>query len=64
MADALVDKLVDNLTWTGGEADIDRCIDEMLAFKAAGVTELAIRLYGDPDTSIHQIAERVMPALA
>ena len=62
--DALVDALVDNLTWTGGPADIDRFIEEMLAFRAAGVTELAIRLYGEPEVSIRQIAERAMPALA
>ena len=39
--------------------------EELLkAFKAAGVTELAIRLYDDPESSIRLIAERVMPALA
>lgn len=62
--DALVDQLVDNLTWTGGPADIDRFIEEMLAFKAAGVTEMAIRLYANPEESIRQIAARVMPAVA
>ena len=61
--DALVNKLVDNLTWTGTERDIDRFIDEMLAFKAAGLTELAIRLYDDPESSIRLLAERVLPAI-
>jgi alkanesulfonate monooxygenase SsuD/methylene tetrahydromethanopterin reductase-like flavin-dependent oxidoreductase (luciferase family) len=59
----LVDTLVDNLTWTGDESDIDRITAEMLEFKAAGLTELAIRLYADPEDSIRFIAERVMPVL-
>jgi alkanesulfonate monooxygenase SsuD/methylene tetrahydromethanopterin reductase-like flavin-dependent oxidoreductase (luciferase family) len=62
--ESLVDKLVDNLTWTGDENDIDRFIQEMLEFKAAGLTELAIRLYAEPEESIRLIAERVMPALS
>ncbi|MDP6436562.1 MAG: LLM class flavin-dependent oxidoreductase [Gammaproteobacteria bacterium] len=61
--DELVNKLVDNLTWIGDENDIDRIIEEMRQFKAGGVTELAIRLYGEPEQSIRLIAERVMPAL-
>jgi 5,10-methylenetetrahydromethanopterin reductase len=63
VSDALVDKLVDNLTWTGTEADIERIVGEMLAFREAGVTELAIRLYDQPEDSIRLIAERVMPVL-
>jgi alkanesulfonate monooxygenase SsuD/methylene tetrahydromethanopterin reductase-like flavin-dependent oxidoreductase (luciferase family) len=63
VADELVNKLVDNLTWTGTEQDIDGFIDEMLAFKTAGLTQLAIRLYDDPEASIRLLAERVMPAL-
>jgi alkanesulfonate monooxygenase SsuD/methylene tetrahydromethanopterin reductase-like flavin-dependent oxidoreductase (luciferase family) len=63
VSDALVNKLVDNLTWTGDENDIDGFIEEMLAFKAAGLSELAIRLYDKPEDSIRLLAERVMPAL-
>jgi alkanesulfonate monooxygenase SsuD/methylene tetrahydromethanopterin reductase-like flavin-dependent oxidoreductase (luciferase family) len=59
----LLDKLVDNLTFTGGPGDVDRFIGELLRFKAAGVTEFAIRLYDDPEYSIRLLAERVMPAL-
>ena len=62
--DALVDALVDNLTWTGTPADIDRFLEEMVAFRDAGVTELAVRLYGEPEAAIRLLADRVMPALA
>jgi 5,10-methylenetetrahydromethanopterin reductase len=61
--DALVDKLVDKLTFTGTPADIDRFIGELLEFRAAGLTEFAIRLYDKPEESMHLIAERVMPAM-
>jgi hypothetical protein len=61
--DALADKLVDNLTWTGDESDVDRFVAEICEFKKAGLTELAIRLYDEPEDSIRLIAERVMPAL-
>ncbi|MBT8422156.1 MAG: LLM class flavin-dependent oxidoreductase [Gammaproteobacteria bacterium] len=60
--DGLVDTLVDNLTFTGTPDDIDRIVAEMQAFYDAGVTEMAIRLYDDPEDSIRLIAERVMPA--
>ena len=61
--DALVDTLVDNLTFTGGLDDIDRFIEQLLAFKSAGLTEFAIRLYDNPEYSIRLLAERVMPVL-
>jgi len=62
--DALVDKLVENLTFTGGLGDVDEFIDQLLQFKAAGLTEFAIRLYDQPEDSIRLIAERVLPALS
>ena len=61
--DSLVEKLVDNLTFTGGLDDIDDFIDQLLEFKSAGLTEFAIRLYANPEQSIRLLAERVMPAL-
>ncbi len=62
--DSLVDQLVDNLTFAGDFNDIDRFIAELIEFRAAGLTEFAIRLYSEPDESMRLIAERVMPALA
>lgn len=62
--DALVDKLIDNLTFMGTHDDIDRFVDQLLQFKAAGLNEFAIRLYGKPEESIRLIAERVLPAFA
>ena len=62
--DALVNKLVENLTFTGGLDDTDRFVEQLLQFKAAGLTEFAIRLYDEPEDSIRVLAERVIPALS
>jgi len=61
--DALVKKLVDNLTLTGDHSDLDRLIAELETFKTAGVTEIALRLHDDPEASIRLIGEKVAPAL-
>ncbi|MEE4186381.1 MAG: LLM class flavin-dependent oxidoreductase [Gammaproteobacteria bacterium] len=62
--DALVEKLVENLTFVGTPQDVDQITEELLAFKAAGLNEFAIRLYAEPAAAMQLIAERVMPALA
>ncbi|MBL8225427.1 MAG: LLM class flavin-dependent oxidoreductase [Chromatiales bacterium] len=61
---AVMDALVDGLTLTGGLEDIDRIVGELRAMRDAGVTELGLRLYGEPDEAIRLVAERVRPALA
>jgi 5,10-methylenetetrahydromethanopterin reductase len=61
--DLLVQQLVDNLTFTGTPDDVDAFTEQLLEFKAAGLTEFAIRLYAEPEDSIRLIAKRVMPAL-
>jgi alkanesulfonate monooxygenase SsuD/methylene tetrahydromethanopterin reductase-like flavin-dependent oxidoreductase (luciferase family) len=61
--DSLAEKLVDELTFTGTEADVDRFIEQLRLFKAAGLTEFGIRLYDNPEESIRLLGERVLPAL-
>jgi alkanesulfonate monooxygenase SsuD/methylene tetrahydromethanopterin reductase-like flavin-dependent oxidoreductase (luciferase family) len=61
--DKLIEQLVDNLTFCGDFTEIDRFTNQLLEFRDAGLTEFAIRLYDDPETSMRIIAERVMPAL-
>jgi len=62
--DRILDQLVDNLTFTGHVSDIDHVIDRLQEFKAAGLTEIALRLYQKPAESIRLIGEKVVPALA
>jgi len=59
----LLDKLVDELTFCGDYSDIERLIARCERFKQAGVTEMALRLYDDPETSIRLLAEAVGPEL-
>jgi 5,10-methylenetetrahydromethanopterin reductase len=61
--DSIVSKLVDRATSASGIEDLDREIDRLRAFKQAGLTEIALRVYDDPAESIRLIGERVAPAL-
>ncbi len=62
--DRILDQLVEHLTLTGDLGDVDKLIDELAAFKKAGVTEFTLRIYDDPASSIKLIGEKVAPALA
>jgi alkanesulfonate monooxygenase SsuD/methylene tetrahydromethanopterin reductase-like flavin-dependent oxidoreductase (luciferase family) len=59
----ILDALVAGLTLTGKSDRLDTIVDELLAFRRAGVTEIGLRLYGDPEAAIRLVAERVAPAL-
>jgi len=59
----ILDALVDSLTLTGTPRDTDRLAGELRQFRAAGVTEFGLRLYGDPEVSLRLLAARLAPAL-
>jgi alkanesulfonate monooxygenase SsuD/methylene tetrahydromethanopterin reductase-like flavin-dependent oxidoreductase (luciferase family) len=61
--DALIDTLVDELTFCGDLSDIDRLIERFWIFKNAGVNEMGIRLYDDPAESMKLIAKTIGPEL-
>ena len=61
--DEIVQKLVDRATSASSISDLDKEIERMRQFKAAGLTEIALRIYADPADSIRLIGERVIPAL-
>jgi hypothetical protein len=56
-------KLADGLTSTGGLEDLDQEIERYRLFGKAGLTEIALRLHGDPMDALKIIGERVVPAL-
>jgi alkanesulfonate monooxygenase SsuD/methylene tetrahydromethanopterin reductase-like flavin-dependent oxidoreductase (luciferase family) len=60
----IVNKCVSNLSFTGTPDEIESRLPELLAFKAAGVGELCLRLHDDPTDAIRLIGERVIPALS
>lgn len=62
--DALADKLVDNLTLTASTGNLDRLVEELLAYRDAGLSSVSLRLYADPAESIKLLAEKVLPAVS
>ena len=61
--DAVLDALVANLTIAGSFDELDSKIGRLKALADAGLSEIALRLYHDPATSIRVLGERVIPAL-
>lgn len=61
--DSIVAKLVERATSASGLSDLDKEIERLRQFKAAGLTEIALRIYADPADSIRLIGERVLPAV-
>jgi 5,10-methylenetetrahydromethanopterin reductase len=61
--DDVLDAMVDNLAFVGSSEDIDKQIDKLQRFEAAGLEAMALRLYADPAASIRMIGERLLPAL-
>ncbi|MEO8444401.1 MAG: LLM class flavin-dependent oxidoreductase [Gammaproteobacteria bacterium] len=59
----IIAELVDNLTSCASVAGLDREIERLRAFKAAGLTEIALRIYEEPEKTIRVLGERVIPAL-
>ncbi len=60
---AVVQRLVDGLTCAGGLDTLDRHIERLRRFKAAGFTEIALGLQDDPADAIRLLGEHVLPAL-
>lgn len=60
---SVLDAMVDNLTFTAAIKDLDRKIDKLHEFAAAGLSGISLRLYQDPADSIRLLGERVIPAL-
>ena len=61
--DSLVNKMVKNISMTGGLEAIDPAIETLRDFARSGVTEIALRVHDDPADAIRLIGERLAPAL-
>ncbi|TDJ44372.1 MAG: LLM class flavin-dependent oxidoreductase [Gammaproteobacteria bacterium] len=61
--EAIVTTLIDKMSSTGDLNDLEREIERMREFKAAGLTEIALRVHDDPVASIKLIGEHVIPAV-
>jgi alkanesulfonate monooxygenase SsuD/methylene tetrahydromethanopterin reductase-like flavin-dependent oxidoreductase (luciferase family) len=60
----ILDKLVTGGMSASALADIDGEVQRFRAFAAAGLNELALCLYAEPEASIRAIGAHVVPALA
>ena len=60
----VVDTLVEALSLSGDYSDIDRHIERLHKFAAAGFTEIALRVHDKPAESIRVIGDNVLPALS
>ncbi len=60
----ILDRLVDQCSSTSASADIDYEIERLRRFAAGGLTDIALRIYENPEASIRLIGERVMPAFS
>ncbi|GMW06503.1 MAG: hypothetical protein AMXMBFR8_13000 [Nevskiales bacterium] len=61
--DRVVKLLVDNLTSCAALAELDKEIERLRQFRDAGLTEIALRIYEEPEQTIRILGERVLPAL-
>ncbi len=60
---SVVDALVEGLSCTGDMSSLDRQIEKLAQFAAAGVDELALRVHDEPAFAIRTIGDKVIPAL-
>lgn len=61
---AIVTKLIDGLTFTGDASDVERIAARLRALERHGQTEVALRLFEDPEEGVRGIGEWLLPALA
>jgi 5,10-methylenetetrahydromethanopterin reductase len=57
----LVQRLIDAVSSSGDFSDIDRQVERFREMERAGLTDLALRVFGDPWDSLQTIKERVIP---
>lgn len=60
----IMERFVDEATSASGLDDLDREIERLKSFRKNGLTEIALRIYENPEWTIRLIGERVLPALA
>ena len=62
--DSIVNKIIDHSVSASPLDQIEREVERFRRFRAAGLTQIALRLYDDPEFSIRTIGEHIVPALA
>lgn len=61
--EAILNKAVEGITILGQVNRLDECVETLYQFERKGVTEIALRVYGNAAPAIKIIGEKVMPIL-
>lgn len=61
--DAILDKICERGTSASSYDDLDTEIARFKGFAAAGLTEIALKVYAEPEEAIRTIGEHIVPAL-
>jgi len=59
----IVERMIEHLTCTGSPHDVERHVERLQGFREMGLTEVALKLHGEPAAAIRTIGERVVPRL-
>ena len=59
----ILDKLCRRCTASSSIDELEHEIERLQRFKEAGLTDIALRVYGNPEDAIRLIGERVIPVL-
>jgi alkanesulfonate monooxygenase SsuD/methylene tetrahydromethanopterin reductase-like flavin-dependent oxidoreductase (luciferase family) len=59
----ILDKMCRRCTACSPASELDHEIDRLRQFEKAGLTDISLRIYGNPEDSIRLIGERVIPVL-
>lgn len=62
--DEIVDKIVEHGTSSSTIADIDREVERFREFERAGLNQIALKVYENPDKAIELIGKHIVPALS
>jgi alkanesulfonate monooxygenase SsuD/methylene tetrahydromethanopterin reductase-like flavin-dependent oxidoreductase (luciferase family) len=60
----IVQALIDGLTFAGDANDVPRAAARLRSLEAAGQTQIALRLFDDPEAGVRSIGELLLPQLA
>ncbi|MEE4185112.1 MAG: LLM class flavin-dependent oxidoreductase [Gammaproteobacteria bacterium] len=61
--DEIIDKICVRGTSASSYAELDHEIERFQAFAAAGLTEIALKVYAEPEAAIRTIGEYIVPAV-
>ena len=62
--DEIINKIVDRGTSASCLADIGREVERFREFERAGLSQIALKVYGDPEQAIKDIGKHIVPALS